>query len=498
MIPRSSHYQACPSGEERARALAVAERIIASQPRLGPGREFSHLVPRELGDGPSLHLDDFSAISLPEAYGAIEFLQHRARLRATDGDYLVTTIPPIEGYEDYCRERLDLGAVEWLSATPQSSPRHLAATCWADRQARQALLEAPFRYLHPHMGSFAVWALADLLNGASKRPLSVIAPPPSLTRAVNNKLWFATTITDLFGASHVPKTYSVSNYVSMAHAVRGLAEDSSLLVVKLTDSVGGGGNLVLEAGRFHGQPLGEIRLALKQLLGPLEWKEDCAVLVGCWETEVLSAPSAQMWIPPLDAAEPQFEGLFEQVIEGREGFFVGNRPARLPRDLTQRIVDLGWLVSLTLQRLGYVGRCSFDLILVGRDLGRCRIEFVECNGRWGGTSLPMTLLTRIFGDWYGRAFACLECEVPKRGRHGWLGFPELLATLGDRLYDARSGNGELILYNPGSIASGTIDVIGLGEPYCNDPRAIRLVPTELQPVPEPGSSQTVAAQAASS
>ena len=478
-IPLLTHYQACPTRLDRDRARVIAESIARTQPRLGFGREFPQLVPRELIDAPVLHLDDFSEITLPETYGPIDFLEDRARMRAGEGDYIVTAIEPVEGYEEYCRTHLNLGAVQWLRAERGIPPRHLAASCWVDRRLRRELIRTDFRYLHPHMGSFAVWALADLLHRASGRELSVIAPPPSLTRAVNDKLWFADVVSRLLGEKHVPRTVSAANFVSMAHAVRELSRDSTRLVIKLTDSVGGGGNLVLDAERFRDLPLGTTRQTLKTLLEPLEWRGECDILVGSWETEVLSAPSSQLWIPPLGSGEPRVEGLFDQVVEGREGFFVGTRPARLPRAASQRIVDMSWLLGRLLQRLGYVGRCSFDLILVGSDIDTCDIEFVECNGRWGGTSLPMTMLTRVFGDWIGRSFACLDCELPRSGERGGLRFGWLVEMLGNRLYDARNGRGDLILFNPAACVHREIGVIGLGSRYLEDPRTIERTTLDL-------------------
>ncbi len=109
-------------------------------------------------------------------------------------------------------------------------------------------------------------------------------------------------------------------------------------------------------------------------------------------------------ISPAAYAEgpPVVEGIFEQLIEGSECLFASSRPTDYPSDLTQQIVDCSWLLTLFYQHLGYVGRCSFDMPLVGRDaiplkkeperrvcekdrenLGRCgRSGEVETKSHW--------------------------------------------------------------------------------------------------------------------
>jgi hypothetical protein len=476
-----SHYQARPSSADRHRASALAQTLRREQPRLAPRGEFPHLRARRLEDGPVLHLDDLSAITLPEGYGSIDFLEDRARLRACDGDLIVTRIRPAEGYESYCRQRLGLGSVRWIRARPQGPRRHLAASCWVDRMTRAELRRAEFEFIHPHMGSFAVWALADLLARSRHRPLQVIAPPPSLTRAVNDKLWFADVVGRLLGQEMLPRTHRVSNYTTMAYVVRHLSSGSRRVVIKRTDSVGGGGNLVLDARRFRARPLGKIRPQLKSLLTALEWRGATSLLVGSWETDVLAAPSAQLWIPPLEAGEPLVEGLFDQLIGGREGYFEGTRPASLPKAIAGQIAESAWLLGRLFQQLGYVGRCSFDLILVGSDLPSCRIQLVECNGRWGGASLPMTLLNSVLGDWTAHAFACLDCPIrpPAGGSDAEpavesrrVRFRALLQALEPVLYDTRTGEGELILYNPAATRRGEIAVAGFGQRYQADPRTL--------------------------
>jgi hypothetical protein len=118
-------------------------------------------------------------------------------------------------------------------------------------------------------------------------------------------------------------------------------------------------------------------------------------------------------------------------------------------------------------------------LLVGRDLDNCRTEFIECNGRWGGTSGPMTLMNRLFGDWTRRPYATNECEVAGLGA---LSFSDVLEAFGDDLYDARTGTGSLIFYNPGALQSHQeIDVLVLDRSWeAAARRANRDIPRRLR------------------
>jgi hypothetical protein len=85
------------------------------------------------------------------------------------------------------------------------------------------------------------------------------------------------------------------------------------------------------------------------------------------------------------------------------------------------------------------------MILTGSDLESSEIKFIECNGRWGGTSLPMTLMNRIFGDWRNQSF---ETRMIKIHRLSELDFPTVVRSLGDSVYDRRKMTGDLIFLNP--------------------------------------------------
>jgi hypothetical protein len=142
-------------------------------------------------------------------------------------------------------------------------------------------------------------------------------------------------------------------------------------------------------------------------------------------------------------------------------------------------VDRSWLLARLFQRLGYVGRCSFDLLLVGDDERTAQVKLVECNGRWGGTSGPMTLMNRLFGDWTSRRYATMEVSLP--GLEA-VTFSEVLEAFADDLYDHRTGEGRLVVYNPHALtARSSLDVLVLGASREEVRRAVAVeIPSRME------------------
>ena len=84
-----------------------------------------------------------------------------------------------------------------------------------------------------------------------------------------------------------------------------------------------------------------------------------------------------------------------KAAPGRRREFDGARPCRLSLELRRPIADQAYELALVLQHLGYVGRCSLDAILAGTDASQAHLYWIECNGRWGGVSIPLSLNRRL-------------------------------------------------------------------------------------------------------
>ena len=437
-------------------ARALAANIRNEQPILNESeQEFRHLiVDSPIDDSPALHLDDFSEIPLIGTSDSSDYLQQRARLRAGDGDFVAFSRKVEGGYSDYCEHKLGLGQVNWIYPSDAlSSTRDLAFVCLRDRRVRNELVQAirhhGLRYIHPHISTMSVWQLANSLHNSARLPIRVIGPTPALSAWANNKIDFTAAAERLLGPTAVPTTEAANNFAMLSKTIVQFAETHSRMGIKFPYGVGGTGNFLVDASQVRGLTLGATHDYLKRLLAGHRWPDSGRVLVDVWESNVINSPSVQTWIPPASVGQPIIEGLFRQSVHGETGAFVGSCPVNLPPELEQEISDSSYLLTVLFQELGYVGRCSFDLILIGESIENCRFEFVECNARWGGTSIPMTLVNRLnIGS--DKTFSVQKANVPGLEKTT---FPMMVRELGSELYDSASGNGRFVLFNPARIKS---------------------------------------------
>lgn len=466
-IPIISRFDIGISQRQRKRVNSMAEVIRREHPQLGKPNDIfrHHVVTAAITNEPSLHLDDFSEIPVIGGIDSSGFLQQRARLRAAEGDWIVQSCEIPAGFSDYFEYKLGMGRVRWLfPSTVPHSTRQIAAHCWLDRSLRQHLVRAirhhGMSYIHPQQSTLYVWELAALLHRASRRPIFVIGPPPALSRWANDKIEFARAASKLLGSRFVPLTDIAYNLATLSEKVQALAETHARIAIKYPHGTGGCGNFLLDTKTLRGQSLKKIREFVQNRLAGIGWPRSGRVLIDVWESPIVSSPSIQTWIPPLGSGDPIMEGLFEQLMLEEKGEFAGSYPRRLPEDLESRILEAGFLLATLFQQLGYVGRCSFDLILVGENLESSRYEFIECNARWGGTSAPMTLMNRLNIQQNGKTYCIRRLQVPGLDR---IGFSDLLRDLENDLYDPRTRRGTLVFFNPGRIENqSAIETIGIG------------------------------------
>lgn len=469
-VPIVKHHSYVPTSTEISLIDQVADEVRREHNQLNDDSQFAHLVPVNLDDAPAIHIDDFSEVGGIEGRFDVRPLQDRARLRAAEGDTVISGCPETSGYEEYCDQVLGLGQVNWLRPEIPESSTQITSATWQSRQIRRSLIHAArsggLKYVHPHMGTFAVWELADLLHKASRQPVHVIAPPPQLCRLVNNKVRFSQIAERLFGEDITPSTRSAWNRTALTAQVKELACECANLGIKLPDSSGSRGNIVLEGASLRDCSNNDIFAMLGQMLKSIQWDGQQRLLVDCWETNVLSSPSTQLWIPPAGDAAPVLEGIFDQQTTGVTQKFVGAQAAQLTEVLRDEIVAKSTILAHLFQKLGYVGRCSFDTIITGEDMNQGRLEIIECNGRWGGTSLPMTTMNRLQGNWAASPIVTATIDIPDLDQ---VSFVSLLDWFDDDLLRAATGSGSLVFFTPGRIKQeSAIDVLVMG---CSDESA---------------------------
>ncbi len=433
-----------PSELEEVNRLAA--RIRTAVPGIDATSMFGDRVRAGFGAGPSLYVHDMSPVQLAGRWTPSP-LEYRAFMLAGEGDFVALWMPRNPAFEAYCRDVLGLGTVEVVRPASAVRGAALAARVAQDNALLTRLAEAARRRgglnVQPYIGSGVVWALAAAIGERAGATVHVAAPPPGVTRRVNDKTWFAHQAANLLGERALPQTTVAHSLAALAARVRRLARDHDRIAIKLPSAAGGEGNAVIGAACVRDLPLAAVREMLCGLLLRLGWPRPFPLLVSVWESPVCATPSVQLWIPHTGEGTPVVEGIFEQQVCGPTGVFTGAVPADLPEHVQVRIAREAVLLASLFQRLGYFGRCSFDAILVGPDPATAELHWIECNGRWGGTSIPMTLVNRLTGDWTGTPFAVVVPEQP--GPHA---FEAALECMGDRLFTA-GGRSGVVFLSPG-------------------------------------------------
>jgi hypothetical protein len=282
-----------------------------------------------------------------------------------------------------------------------------------------------------------------------------------LTQRVNDKLWFTRRVTTLLGSQAIPPSYFAFGPAALTGRVASLSQRYDQVAIKVPNSSGSLGNLTLESSSLRHMSARAVQERLMTLLRRLGWRDTYPLMVSVWECPVVVSPSVQLWIPEQEHGDPIIEGVFHQVVEGPVGEFIGVMPSTLPEAWCWRLAREAQLLGCLFQELGYFGRCSFDAILVGEDLDSATLHWIECNGRWGGTSIPMTLANRLVGDWSRRPFV-----VVQRGHlyTPYGDFAVALARVKDYLFRAGQSGGGVVLLSPGRFENGTgLDFMVLSE-----------------------------------
>jgi len=189
-------------------------------------------------------------------------------------------------------------------------------------------------------------------------------------------------VSEVLGESALAPTCAAYGPAVLAQRIRVLARSAARVVVKVPYSAGGAGNVSVAATEVAEASLSVIKEYILGALHALGWYDIYPLLVGSWEAPALSSPSVQLWIPAIGDGPPLIEGLFEQMLEGVEGAFVGSVPTELPECWRNQLANEAMRLATVLQLLGYFGRCSLDALLVGQSYDFAALHWIECNGRW--------------------------------------------------------------------------------------------------------------------
>ena len=412
-------------------------------------------------DGPAVFVEDHSAIAL-SGQGIPLAFEHRIRLLAGTGDTVLVSHRH-RAFEAYCRDVVGLASPDTLvvpvrddgalgvTARAASDPRVLAGL------ARRAG-EAGGLTVFPYLASGDAWRLASGIAERAGVVVHVAAAPPALTARANDKTWFSECVGALLGPRALIAGASAFGAAALAARLRALARRHPRVVVKVPASASGTGNVTIDSHALRGLPLREIRDRTLAALRARGWGNGYPVLVSVWECAAVASPSVQAWIPLAEEGAPRIEGVFDQLLQGPRGEFVGARPSRLGRRLQDRLRLEALLLASLLQHLGYFGRVSFDALITRPGPGRSGVHWVDCNARWGGVSLPLTLANRLTGDGLRGGLVVVQHARPGTGP---MAFDTLLTGIEPALY--RPGRpGGVVLTNPGcEERDGLVDFVAL-------------------------------------
>ena len=468
-----------PNEADRNAFLAGFSEKLELEDRLQPFRREVERPerPERARPVPVLHLEDVSEIPFLDDIAGVELYQHRARVRAGDGDLFAAVTPATDGYERYCR-RIGLGSPDLLPAEPQDGALAVARACTSGSTFAR-LVEVARRAggmtLHPYMGIEPVWNLGRVLSDAAGVPIGVRSPPPPVTWIANDKFLFGQLVEGLLGTGYLIETEVFGNPAGLARGLYEMAGRHARVGLKRTRCASAMGNRVFESAWIRHAGPEEAARVVMTFLSDTQWKAPEEVLVVEW-VQTNQSPSTQLWVPPPGPQRVSVDGIYDQILESQRKVFLGSRPSQLARPIQEELSEVSRVVAEGLRTLGYVGRCSFDFVVL-EDERQPRVRFVECNGRWGGTSTPMFLVDRLKTG--GRPPYRAQ-DVVHSGLVG-ARFDDVQASLQKLLFNPASQQGHFILYNVGPLeGSGKLDVIALADrPDQADELILRTLPSAL-------------------
>ncbi len=434
----------------------IAERLVADEPALLGSLDFGPWVAQGTGDGPTLLIGDQSEISLLSGTAG-KRLDYRMAHLAQPGDVvLVRRRDP--AFEAYLEQRLALTNVSFIESAPpetQSVAKHvLMSPQLIDKLAMIARQRGGLT-LKSYLTTGNVWRMAQAIGEAAGLVVHVCGPSPRVAKRANDKLWFSRLARAVLGQGSTPATMSAYGPAATAALVSRISKNAAQVIVKIPDSAGSAGNVRINSTILTGKTIAQIRAFLMDRLHATGWQDRYPVLVGVWDDMVQCSPSVQLWIPRTGQGPPIAEGVFEQSVMSEAAAFVGAGKSRLPMAVQARLVSDACTLAAVLQQVGYYGRCSFDAVICADTT----IHWIECNGRWGGVSIPMTAATSpVLGHFEG--LMIMQETIPDV----WINTATLLQKLDGLLFrHTAPANGVVVLSPPTSPHGTMVNVMAVAD-----------------------------------
>ena len=441
------------SPAEQCSDETLAEALIHDEPALVSSLDFGPFVRQGVGAGPSLLIGDPSEITLLSSATASR-LEYRMALLARPGDHVMVRHRDPD-FEAYLGAYLGLADVTFHKVNPKSlvpvTQQAWTSANWIDTFAAIAERRGSLT-IQSYLTTGHTWRLAQAIGEQTRRVIYVSGPSPRISQRANDKLWFAGLARRILGKDATPPTLSAYGPAATAGLVRRISKGVDQVIVKIPDSAGSAGNLRLDSSLVRHTPLADLRRFLLSRLHAMGWQDNYPVLVGVWDKDVICSPSAQLWLPHISEGKPRVEGIFEQRVQTSAAAFVGAARSTLPGEVQDQLRAQATRIASVLQRLGYYGRCSLDAVLCRTKNATPMIHWIECNGRWGGVSIPMTAASHLTGQSPAIAISIVQENLPGQ----YLGMNELLHRLQGLLLRTDGRTTGLVVLSPPANPNGTL------------------------------------------
>ena len=431
----------------------LAEHLVADEPALLSSLDFGPFVAQGTGAGPALLIGDQSEISLLMGRTG-QSLDYRMSHLARPGD-IVLVRRRHRDFETYLADHAGLEHVTFLEMTPpdtQSVAQHARACPSFIERMSQIAAQNGGLTIKSYLTTGNIWRLAQTIGEAAGHVVHVHGPSPRLTTRCNDKLWFTQLARSVLGRDATPPTLSAYGPAATAALVSRISKLAPQVVVKVPDSAGSAGNVRASSAQLAGETITDVRNILMDRLHATGWHDRYPVLVGVWDDNVTCSPSVQLWIPRMDAGGPIAEGVFEQSVMGETAAFVGAARSSLPQSVQRKLVSEAQQIAAVLQNVGYYGRCSFDAVICGADKGQDKFHWIECNGRWGGVSIPMSAVAQSDTLRSFEGLLIVQELLPDRS----IDTPDMLNRLDDLLHHHHRPADGIILLSPPSATRDTM------------------------------------------
>lgn len=430
----------------------IAQDYLRDEPAFLSSLDFGPFVAQGCGPGPSVLIGDQSEINLLGSVSDVR-LDHRMALLARNGDTVLVRHREA-AFEAYLADFLGLDEVRFIQV--DNDPlRPVAEQVRISLTQRDALAQTARKSggmtLKAYLTTGNIWRLAQTVGETSGARIHVSGPSPRATQRANDKLWFSHLAQKIIGSNATPPTLAAYGPAAAAGLARKISRSAGQVIIKVPDSAGSAGNIRLEGALLRSMSLVEVRQFLMERLRSIGWQDSFPILVGVWDENVSRSPSVQLWIPKISDGRPLVEGVFEQRVQGAAAAFGGAVRSDLPTSLQEQLGAEARSIASVLQKLGYFGRCSLDSVICDAPGRPSTIHWIECNGRWGGVSIPMQAASRLMPVKVLPAIAIVQEILPEHV----ISTRQLQQHLGDLLFRHGKNTEGLIIMSPAESRGGT-------------------------------------------